>query len=427
MIERISVIGLGRLGLPLAVVLARRGFNVVGVDIDPNVIDSVKKCKPLIYEPGLEGMMREVKTRLAVTDNLQLGVETTGASIILVPTPSNPKGDFSLSYVLKVCEGIGKALYEKEEYHLVVVGSTVMPGACDGEIRGVLEKESGKQIGDFGLCYCPEFVMLGNVIEGFLAPDFVLIGASDPLASSVMGEIYKRLCLNDPPVATTNLINAEIAKVALNCYVTTKITFANQLAEYCEGVQGADVDVITGAIGLDSRIGKKYLRGATAYSGPCFPRDARSLIYAAKSVGVDLPLVETVDMLNRWQIERLARMVRSHATRIQATKIGVLGLAYKPGTNLVEESAGASLVEKLRFPVDVIAFDPMVAIGQSVRTAQICADISDIIVITTPWAEFKEVKFHTRQVVIDCWRILDRKRVEGAGAEYISIGVGISA
>lgn len=422
--KTISIIGLGRLGLPLAACFANRGFRVVGVDIDPDVVEAVnaRRVPKQIHEPGLAEMLESVGENLIATDDIE-AVQHTSMTIVLVSTPSDDTGGFSLKYVLDVCNSLGRVLRDKDNYHLVVIASTVMPGDCDGPIREALEEANDKKVGkDLGLCYCPEFVALGDVIRGFLEPDFVLIGASDIRAAFFLQEVYGKLCLNDPPIAQTNLVNAEIAKIALNCYIATKITFANQLAELCEHVPGADVDMVTEAIGLDSRIGRKYLRGATAYGGRCFPRDTRSLTCAAKQADVQLPLIESVAKVNRWQNKRLALIVQDHWERIKAEKVGILGLTFKPDTNVVTESAGMALLGLLYPAENVIAYDPMAQVEQSVESAQVCADWSDIIVVTTPWPEFKEVEFHQGQVVIDCWRMLDEEKTKGVGATYIALG-----
>lgn len=421
--DKIAIIGLGRLGLPLAATLAHREFKVMGIDVDPDVVEAVnaRRVPDHIYEPGLQEMLDGTERLIATTD-MESAAFMPG-SVIMVNTPSEPDGAFSLEHVLGVCRELGAALRGRDTYHLVVVGSTVNPGDCDGPIREALEETSGRKVGEtLGLCYCPEFVALGNTIRGFLEPDFVLVGASDIRAAHLLSEIYKKLCLNDPPIAQTNLVNAEIAKIALNCYITTKITFANQVAELCESIPGANVDAVTDVLGLDSRIGRKYLKGATAYGGNCFPRDTKSLTCAAERAGVQLPLIEAVAQTNQWQNKRLALIIQEQWERIKAEKMGILGLTFKPDTNVTTESAGMALL-KLLYPTEnIIAYDPLAQVEQSVESAQVCADWSDIIVVATPWPEFKEIQFHKDQVVIDCWRMLDEEGIEQVGAVYVPLG-----
>jgi len=306
----------------------------------------------------------------------------------------------------------------------VVINSTVNPSDCERVIRPVLEKESGGK--NFGLCYVPEFVALGNIIDGFLDPDFIVIGGEDSQSFHAAEEIYMQLCPSYR-IIRTNLINAELGKIWLNCALITKITLANQIAEMCETISGADVDEVTRIIGADSRISPKCLKGGTMAGGPCFLRDTRSLFASAKPFsasvfGVRLPLIETIGELNYWQVDRLLNIIGKYCKR--DTKIGILGLAYKVGVDSMEPSTGLILVERLDPHATVVAYDPMVQIGNSVRSAQICVDRSDVVVISTPWPEFSKVKFYAGQTVIDCWRMLDQDNVERTGARYIAIGRG---
>lgn len=420
----VSVIGLGRLGLPLAAALACRGFKVIGVDIDPQARRIAnRQMSPPVAEPHLEELLSIAAGNLVAISPIYRAVRSTEITVVLVNTPSEADNSFSLRDVLKVCEDIGNALWDKLGYHTVIISSTVMPGSCGGPIREMLEAESGKRVGlDFGLCYSPEFVALGNILGGFLEPDFVLVGSSDPKADSVATAMYERLCMNDPPIAHTNLINGELAKMALNCYMTMKMTFANQLAELCELLPEANVDEVTSAIGLDSRVSGKNLVGATAYGGPCFPRDTRSLARASSNVGLRLPLIAGIREMNRWQVDRLANKARSLLR--PGGVIGILGLGYKPGMPAVEESAGNALVKILRVTSDVAAYDPLVRIGESTGTAQTCVDRADVVVLVTPDPAFKNLNFRKCHTVIDCWRMLDRKTIVGQGAKYAAIGVG---
>jgi UDPglucose 6-dehydrogenase len=234
-----------------------------------------------------------------------------------------------------------------------------------------------------------------------------------------------------------NFINAELTKLAVNTFVTTKISFANMLARICERLPGADVDVVTRALGLDSRIGAKYLKGAVSYGGPCFPRDNLALIATARKVGAPADIAEATDRFNRWQVKWLADFVQEHLP--EGGAVGILGLAYKPGTDVVEESVGLLLARELREQrVRVIAYDPagvenarrMLGDGVIfVNSPQACIDLSDIVVVATPWKEFHSLPGETWErhspprVVIDCWRVL--RGLEGCGGViYVPLGKG---
>ncbi len=343
--------------------------------------------------------------------------------------------DAGLQPVLEACDAIGRGM-GRHAYHLVVLTSTVMPGSTHGPVRLALEAASGKTCGqDFGLCYSPEFVALGTVIRDFLEPDFVLIGESDARAGDVLASVERRARRNDPPIVRTGLESAELAKLAVNTFITTKITFANMLARLCEAFPGADTDAVSAVLGLDSRIGGKYLRGAISYGGPCFPRDNRALARVAESVGVPGNLPEATDRFNRWQLAWLADRVAGLAGAGQT--VGVLGLSYKPGSDVVEEAPGTWLAGELAgrgFPV--IAFDPVAnAAAAAVLPASLelaaapgeCVARADLVVVATPWPEFRDIPAtvwsrHSRpRVVLDCWRLVpDLAGVDGV--RYLPLG-----
>jgi len=434
----LSVIGLGKLGAPMAACLAAKGFPVIGVDVDARKVDALNRAQAPVFEPGLPELLQVAKTRLKATQDIPTAVLNSEVTFVVVPTPSEPDGSFSLRYVLQACEGIADALRKKSLWHLVVITSTISPGSMDNSIRPLLEEHSGKRSGiDFGLCYNPEFIALGSVIRDFLNPDFVLIGESDERSGQVLEGIYRQVCENNPPVVRMNFINAELTKLAVNTFVTTKISFANMLARICEKLPGADVDVVTKALGLDSRIGKKYLKGAVSYGGPCFPRDNLALIATAQKVGAPADIAEATDRFNRWQVKWLADFVQEHLP--EGGAVGILGLAYKPGTDVVEESVGLLLARELREQrVRVIAYDPagvenarrMLGDGVIfVNSPQACIDLSDIVVVATPWKEFRSLPKETwerhspHRVVIDCWRVL--RGLEGCdGVIYVPLGKG---
>lgn len=437
-VQTVSVIGLGKLGAPIAACFADKGYQVIGVDIDPQRVRLVNEGRAPVFEPGLEEIIRANKKRLHATDDYERAILESDITFIVVPTPGDEHGGFSLRCVLAASERIGDALRERDEYHLVVMTSTVLPGAIDNEIRPVLEARSDKRCGrDFGLCYSPTFIALGNAINDFLNPDFILIGESDPKAGDLLASFYQTICDNRPPIARMNIINAEITKLAVNTFVTTKITFANILARICEQLPGANVDVVTSALGLDSRIGPKYLKGAIGYGGPCFPRDNIALSFLARQLGVPAMLAEATDKANRQQVSHLVELVKSKLPSDGA--VGVLGLGYKPNTDVVEESQGLLLAQALlREGIPVVAYDPVgienarKELKGSIRFAssvEECVQESDVLVITTPGEEFRHIPPQTlkRQnaprVVIDCWRILDQDHIK-AVADYIALGIG---
>jgi len=436
--KRVSVIGLGKLGAPMAASIAARGFAVTAVDLDPRKVDCINRGVAPVKEPGLDQLLAEAKANLEATTDTVAAVSKSDVTFIVVATPSEEGGGFSLRYVLPTCQAIGQALARKHGYHLVILTSTVMPGSTGGAVREELERASGKKCGvDFGLCYSPEFIALGTVIRDFYNPDFVLIGESDPEAGKTLEGLYQQICKNSPKAARMNFINAEITKLAVNTYVTTKISYANMLARLCEKLPGADVNVVTDALGLDTRIGIKYLKGAVSYGGPCFPRDNRALAALATQKGASSGLAEATDKFNRAQIKSLAETVK--AARVGNAAVGVLGLTYKVGTDVVEESFGLLLVRELSAAgIPVIVYDPMADLEcaanglgdvRVARNTEECISNSGVVVLATPWPEFGQVPADrwsgrdTPRVVIDCWRAFGYLN-EVSGVSYVRLGYG---
>ena len=427
----VSVVGLGKLGMCIAAVLADRGFRVVGVDIDKAKVEAVNSGRSLIPEPGLEDLIRKNSKNLKATTDHYDAVKQTQTTFVIVPTPSEPDGSFSLKFVLDALEKVGKAIADKDSYHLVVINSTVSPGSMENRIKPFLEEVTGKKCGtDFGLCYNPEFIALGDVIRGLLEPDFVLIGESDPQAGSILADMYKHICNNNPPIERTSFINAEIAKIAINSYVTMKITFANLLAEICENTVGADVDEVTRIIGRDSRIGSKYLKGGLGYGGPCFPRDNIAFARFAESVGVKAELPITVHRTNLSQVRRVIKIIEQLNLNTD-TKIGILGLSYKPDTPIVEESQSIILAKELSSLGYVVhVYDPLAleearkVLGDTViydKTLESCIKDVDVVVIATPWKLFKTIDMKGK-IIIDCWRLLRDREDLKKGNRYIPLG-----
>src|SRR5215469_10861914 len=388
MVSTISLVGIGKLGAPMAACMAARGLRVTAVDLDLQKVDCINQKVPPVYEPGLGELLLKSGALLEGTQDTAEAVRNSDATFVVVGTPSEEGGGFSLRYVLPTCEAIGRGLSTKRDYHLVVLTSTVMPGSTGGPVRAALELASGKRCGrDFGLCYSPEFIALGSVIRDFYNPDFLLIGESDRRSGDALVEIYKRVCKNSPPVARMNFVSAEITKLAVNTFVTTKISFANMIARLCECLPGADANCVTGALGLDSRIGAKYLKGAVSYGGPCFPRDNRAMAALATRAGAFSDLAEVTDRFNRAQIRWIAELTRRHYSG--KGPVGILGLTYKPDTDVVEESFGLLLAAELAAGIPVVAYDPSAeqsrvrAVNEKVQfvaSAQECVEKSDVVV-----------------------------------------------
>ncbi len=435
----ISVVGIGKLGAPMVACFASRGYRVIGMDTSPRHTEALGQGRALVEETGLAELLQAHRDRISATGDYEAAVLGSEITFVVVPTPSEADGSFSMRYIQATCAGIAEGLQRKAGYHLVVVTSTVLPGDMDASVRPVLEQRSGKRCGeDFGLCYNPEFIALGSVIRDLLHPDFVLIGESDARAGGLLEEFYRALLGSEVPIRRMNFVNAELAKISLNAFVTTKISYANLLAEICERIPGCDVDTVASAVGLDSRIGSKYLRGGLGYGGPCFPRDNVAFGTVARRRGVVPTLPEATDAVNRRQVERLISRVRTLASG--GGGVGILGLTYKPDTTIVEESQGLMLAQALAGEgIPVVVYDPAgmdgarAALGSTVEyasSADECIRKASVVVIATPWEEFKrlgpaQLAHNPRRVILDCWRILSPELVAPV-ADYVGLGRNVA-
>lgn len=418
--SKISVFGLGKLGAVLAALHAKNGHQIIGVDLNDNFVKAINEGKSPHVEPMLQELITESKANLSATTDPEAAVLNTDSSYLIVPTPSDENGIFTNKYIISVMHEIGRALRKKDSYHLVVINSTVMPGSCDGEIKAALESASGRKIGDtLGLVYSPEFIALGSVVKDMKFPDLVLIGQSDEKAGAIAERIAKSVIKSSPEIHKMTLVNAEIVKIAINTFVTTKISFANMLSEICDQLPNADVDVVTSAVGSDTRVGKKYLKGALGYGGPCFPRDNIALTRLAMQLGAGFDVPEATDATNKRQVKRVANLVKHLG--LDSKKIAILGMSYKPDTPVVDESQGIMIANLLvSMGISVSVNDPLALenarkmLDHEINIVEDLADTilnAEVLIITTPWSQYKEVdpRLLRQKTVIDCWRIYDQK------------------
>jgi UDPglucose 6-dehydrogenase len=438
---RISVVGLGKIGACMAAVFAHRGFPTLGVDVNPRVVRLVNGGEPPVFEPGLKEMMAGAGASLRAVGDAREAVCQSDVTFIVVATPSEEDGGFSVRYVEQAAREIGRALRDKEGYHLVVLTSTVLPGATESALLPVLLRESGKRCPeDFGVCYNPEFVALGSVLRDLLNPAVVLIGESDGRAGDLLSSFYLRVCENEPCVARMNYVNAELVKISVNTYLTMKITFANLVRTLSERLPGGDVDVVTAAVGKDPRICSLYMRGGLGYGGPCFPRDNLALACLARRLGVGAELPEAVDRTNRGLAPGVAERVLALAG--EGSRVAVLGLAYKPNTDVIQESQALDIVRLLRGRgLGVIVYDRFAL--DNVRgllagdveyagSVSECVRGADAVVLASPepalGLELAETLRGMKRPprVVDCWRALDRGLL-GDGVVYIGLGLGEAA
>ncbi len=433
---RISVVGLGKLGAPMAAVFANKGFETIGLDLNPGFVEAINQGRAPVEEPLLQDMIDGCRSRLRATARFEEAVLGSDVTFIIVPTPSGADRLFSNRFVIDAVERIGAALRLKRGYHVVVVTSTVMPGATNGEIRDALEAAAAREVGpDLGLCYNPEFIALGSVVRDMLRPDIILIGESDQKAGDVLEAIYRVSTESQPEFHRMNLVNAELTKISINTYVTTKIAYANMIADMCDHLADADADVVTRAVGGDSRVGRKYLKGAIGYGGPCFPRDNKAFAALGRKLGVNAELAEATDKINEHQITRLTGAVEALTHR--GATVALLGMSYKPDTAVIEESQGVMLAGILaRQGYLVIVSDPLAteaasavlgAAAQATPDPTAAVRQADLVVIMTPWPAFKAIPSDAFRrgaeavTVIDPWRLID---AASSGANVVHMGSG---
>jgi UDPglucose 6-dehydrogenase len=436
--SKLSVVGLGKLGQCFAAVFATKGFSVVGVDRDERTVASLRQGIASVLEPGLQELLDAAGGRLTVTHDAAAAISGSDCTFLIVPTPSNPDGTFTTRYVETVLVTLAEQLgASKKPYHLFVLNSTVMPGSAEDVFIPLIERVSRRRVNEgFGFCYAPAFIALGDVIKGLTHPDVVVIGQSDERAGAAVEAIYRRMCDKGPPVIRTSPVNIEIMKLSLNCYVTLKISFANTLANLCAQTPGADVDVITRALGADRRIGPHYLRAGLSFGGPCFPRDGKAIVAYGRRLGVGVDLFEALEVVNCFQHQRLEEVVVAGLPAAGPARVAVLGTAYKPNTPVIDESPGVELIRRLLARgIDVVAYDPLAlestraVFGDRIQYAgslKDCVDKAAVCVVATMAPEFKDLSasdFSGPAVVIDCWRMLDRRRL-GPRVDYVPLGNG---
>ncbi|MHC4646781.1 MAG: nucleotide sugar dehydrogenase [Planctomycetota bacterium] len=420
--KTLCVIGLGKLGSPMLAVFAEAGFTAIGVDTNPAYVDAINAARAPVEETGLQDLLTRWTARYSATADTASAV-----------TDADADGGFTLEYVTPVCHEIGAALRDKVGYTLVIMTSTTMPGQMR-EICDTLEQVSGKREGvDFGLCYSPEFIALGSVIHDFQNPDYAMVGAENAQAGDMLEQIYHQVHKNGAPIVRLSWVNGEIAKIAQNSFITMKITYANQLGNLCGAIPGADVDEVTRALGHDRRVGKHYLKAGTAFGGPCFPRDNRALVQAGKQHLADFGLLaETVDQLNEYTQDDIVDRVYALTPDGDPT-VGILGLAYKPGTSVIEESASIVAAQALAVDYTVIVYDPLAmdearaVLGESVQyaeSAQACIEVADAVILMHPDGDAPRRFYFRDKVIIDPWRSMQPELYEFECKQHIPLGIG---
>jgi len=431
---RVTMIGTGYVGLVSGACFADFGHDVVCVDKDENKIRKLEQGEIPIYEPGLEALVAEnVKAgRLSFSLDLAASTPTADAVFIAVGTPSRRGDGFAdLSYVYKAAEEIAEVM---DGYTVIVTKSTV-PVGTGTEVENIIRKV--RPDADFSVVSNPEFLREGAAIADFKRPDRVIVGAEDERAAKVMRELYRPLYLNETPIVVTNRSTSELIKYAANAFLATKITFINEMADLCEKV-GANVQEVAKGIGLDGRIGGKFLHAGPGYGGSCFPKDTLALVRTAQSNDAPTKIVEAVVGINDERKKKMAdRVVEACGGSIKDKTIAVLGLTFKPNTDDMRDSPSLDIVPALQAAGGKIrAFDPA---GKE-EAQKLLTDIeyadgpyqaienADAVVIVTEWDEFRALDLERvkdllkEPVMVDMRNIYRPEEMAEKGFAYYSIG-----
>jgi len=414
---RIAMIGTGYVGLVSGACIADFGHHVICVDKDPTKIEALSRGEIPIFEPGLQDLVRNNvrDSRLSFTTATEEPVRTADAVFIAVGTPSrSADGHADLSYVYDAAREIAGAL---DGFTVVITKSTVSVGSGDEVERIIRERRPDA---DFVVVSNPEFLREGAAIYDFKHPDRIVIGTDDERAKKVMADIYRPLSLNQAPIMYTARRTAELIKYAANAFLATKVTFINEIADLCEKV-GADVQDVARGIGMDNRIGSKFLHAGPGFGGSCFPKDVRALIKTAQDQDVPLRILEAVASVNETRKRAMARKVSAmFGGTLRGKTIAVLGLTFKPNTDDMREAPSLALITALQdMGAQVRAFDPVgmsqaQALMKNVtfcENAYDCAEAADALVIATEWEQFRALDLERLRDLMACPVLVDLRNV----------------
>ena len=430
---KIAVIGSGYVGLVTGTCLAETGNDVICVDVDKEKVDKMRNGVVPIYEPHLDVLFqRNIKqNRLKFTLSLEKGLKDASIVFLALPTPPGEDGSADLSYVLNVAEEIGKLI---SDYKVIVDKSTVPVGTAE-KVRAVISKNSKV---DFDVVSNPEFLKEGFAVDDFMKPDRVVVGTSSPRAKTLMEQLYKPFVRQGNPIIFMDEKSAELTKYAANAFLATKITFMNEIANYCELI-GADVDMVRKGIGTDSRIGKRFLFPGIGFGGSCFPKDVLALSNSGKQENYDFKIINSVLEVNHLQKLKLVEKVKNYfGDNLSGKKLALWGLAFKPDTDDIREAPALYMIDELtKLGAKITAFDPEAMdniknlIGDSIQYVSNQYDAlqgADALLIATEWSVFRNPDFSkienmlSNKVIFDGRNVFDLDFMTEKGFHYESIG-----
>lgn len=424
---KISIIGTGYVGTVTGACFAELGHKVICVDIDGSKIDQINAGIPPIYEEGLPELLKKHAGKsLSATSDYELAVKNSGVSFICVGTPSDSSGNIDLNIVKAASASLGDSLKKKNDYHVIVVKSTVVPETTEKVVLPIIEKHSEKHIGDFGIVMNPEFLREGKAVYDFMHPDKIVVGSMDKRSEDIVASLYNGLKCE---VTRTNPRTAEMIKYANNAFLATKISFANEIGNICKEL-GIDTYEVMKAVGRDFRIGSHFLNAGAGFGGSCFPKDVKALICKALEIGYEPLLLKSVIAVNEGQPIRMIQLLRNKLGDLEGKKVAVLGLAFKNDTDDIRESRSIPVIkELLDNGAQVRAYDPMAnenmkRLFDNIQYHSSAADAlrgADACLIMTEWDEFKsldkEFDAMENKLIIDGRHML----APGKDVEYVGL------
>jgi len=430
---RVVMVGTGYVGLVSGVCFADFGHDVICVDKDPSKITTLNDGGIPIYEPGLQDLVKKNVDagRLSFTTDLETAMKGAEAVFIAVGTPSRRGDGFAdLTYVYAAAEEIADQI---DDFTVVITKSTVPVGTGD-EVERILSKKLGKD--KYAVVSNPEFLREGAAINDFKRPDRVVVGTDSEAARQVMRDLYRPLYINETPMVFTTRRTSELTKYAANAFLATKITFINEMADLCEAV-GANVQEVASGIGLDKRIGAKFLHAGPGYGGSCFPKDTLALVRTGDEVDINLSIVKSVVDANDRRKIRMAKKVMDHLGGVDGKTIAILGLAFKPNTDDMRDAPSITITSLLqKNGAKIRAYDPEAMIEAKkeledvlyAENAYDCIDGADALVIVTEWDEFRALDMEKVKALLKAPNVIDLRNIytsdvmTSLGLNYTSVG-----
>ena len=350
MIKKIAIIGLGFVGLSLAVALASKGYRILGIDSNKDKISKIRGGVPTFYEPRLSSFLQKAlkKTSFQISSKIEKAVNDCDVIFITVGTPLSNKNKIDLRYIKSVVKEIGKCLRNSTNQPLIVVKSTVIPNTTKKIILPILEINSKKKDGEgFTIVTNPEFLREGKAIEDTIKPHVIIIGGEKSNSINTLKKLYQSFYKKNIPYVITNFETAEMIKYANNSFLATKISFINQIAMICQSIPNTNVDDVARAIGMDPRIGNQFLNAGPGYGGSCLPKDLQSFISFSTKRGQEVPLLEAVQTVNDNQVTKIVALIKKIFGNLKGKKITILGLSFKEDSDDIRYSASFKLINLL--------------------------------------------------------------------------------